>query len=315
MLRNTAKRTPSLRQHPFIRSLRTHRELWLLCIPILIWVGVFCYYPMYGLMMAFVDYQPGRQIWQCNFVGLKYFQDFISKPVFWQLLRNTLAMSLLSLTIGFICPVLFSFMLNEVGTLKVKKFVQTASYLPHFISWVVAGSMVTNLLSTDGSVNSLLIQLGLVDKGISFLNKGTWYWGIYTVINIWKSLGWSAIIYLSAMSSVDEELYQAGAIDGLGRLGMARHITLPAIAPTIVLLWIMGVGNILSAGFDQHLIIGNPLTQQYWDVIDTYAYRYGVQQGFYSIGTAVSLMKSLVGFALVLVTNGISRKVSDVALF
>lgn len=311
----TASPSPLRKQHPFLRSLHTHRELWLLCVPILIWVGVFCYYPMYGLLMAFVDYQPGRQIWQCDFVGLKYFQDFLSKPVFFQILRNTLAMSLLSLTVGFVCPILFSFLLNEVGTLRVKKVVQTASYLPHFISWVVAGSMVTNLLSSDGSVNSLLMQLGLMEKPISFLNKGQWYWGLYTVINIWKSLGWSAIIYLSAMSSVDEELYQAGAIDGLGRLGMARHITLPAILPTIVLLWIMGVGNILSAGFDQHLIIGNPLTQKYWDVIDTYAYRYGVQQGFYSVGTAVSLMKSLVGFALVLITNGISRRVSDVALF
>lgn len=311
----TASQSPLRKQHPFLRSLHTHRELWLLCVPILIWVGVFCYYPMYGLLMAFVDYQPGRQIWQCDFVGLKYFQDFLSKPVFFQILRNTLAMSLLSLTVGFVCPILFAFLLNEVGTLRVKKVVQTASYLPHFISWVVAGSMVTNLLSSDGSVNSLLIQLGLLEKPISFLNKGQWYWGLYTVINIWKSLGWSAIIYLSAMSSVDEELYQAGAIDGLGRLGMARHITLPSILPTIVLLWIMGVGNILSAGFDQHLIIGNPLTQKYWDVIDTYAYRYGVQQGFYSVGTAVSLMKSLVGFALVLITNGISRRVSDVALF
>ena len=306
---------PRKKPHPLLRSFRTHKELWLLCIPILIWVAVFCYYPMYGLLMAFVDYQPGRQIWQCNFVGLKYFRDFVTKPIFLQLLRNTLAMSGLSLTIGFVCPIVFSFLLNEVGHLRVKKTVQTVSYLPHFISWVVAGSMITNLLSSDGAINSLLISIGLLEKPIGFLNKGQWYWALYTVINIWKSLGWSAIIYLSAMSSVDEELYQAGAMDGLNRMGMARHITFPAVLPTILLLWIMGVGSILSAGFDQHLIIGNPLTQKYWDVIDTYAYRYGVQQGFYSVGTAVSLLKSVVGFALVLVTNGISRKVSDVALF
>lgn len=286
-----------------------------MCVPILIWVGVFCYYPMYGLTMAFVDYQPGMQIWECNFVGLKYFIDFVTKPIFGQVLRNTLVMSILGQTIGFICPILFAFALNEIGNMKIKKVVQTASYLPHFISWVVAGSMITNLLSTDGTVNSFLLQFGLIDKSISFLNKGKWYWCIYTIINIWKGMGWSAIIYLSAMSGVDEELYQAGSIDGLGRWGLARHITLPSILPTIVLLWIMGIGNILSAGFDQHLIIGNPLTQKYWDVIDTYAYRYGVQQGFYSVGTAVSLLKSLVGFALVLITNGISRKVSDVALF
>lgn len=309
------KSLPARKPHPFIRSLRTHRELWLLSIPIIIWVAVFCYYPMYGLLMAFVDYTPGRQIWECNWVGMKHIVNFVSKPIFGQVLRNTLVMSILGQTIGFICPIIFAFLLNEIGHMKVKKLVQTASYLPHFISWVVAGSMITNLLSTDGSVNSFLLQTGLTDKAISFLNKGEWYWCIYTIINIWKGLGWSAIIYLSAMSGVDEELYQAGAIDGLGRFGMARHITLPSILPTIVLLWIMGIGSILSAGFDQHLIIGNPLTQKYWDVIDTYAYRYGVQQGYYSIGTAVSLLKSVVGFSLVLITNAIARKVSDVALF
>ena len=161
----------------------------------------------------------------------------------------------------------------------------------------------------------LLLAVGLIEEPISYLQKGEWYWGLYTVVNIWKSLGWSTIIYLSAMSGVDEELYQAGVIDGLGRLGLARHITLPTIIPTIVLLWIMNVGNILSAGFDQHLIIGNTITQRYWDVIDTYSYRYGVQQGYYSMGTAVSFMKALVGFVLVLVTNCIARRASDVALF
>ena len=303
------------RKARIMRTLQRDRQLWLLCIPILVWVAIFCYYPMYGLLMAFVDYQPGMSIWDCQFVGLQYFRDFVTKPIFKTLLRNTLAMSGLSLTISFVIPIVFAFMLNELYNLKVKKVVQTASYLPHFISWVVVGSMVTNLLSSDGTVNSLLIHFGFTEKPISFLNKGTWYWTIYTIINTWKSMGWSSIIYLSAMAGVDNELYEAGAIDGLGRLGMALHITLPTIVPTIVLLWIMGVGNILSAGFDQHLIIGNPLTQQYWDVIDTYAYRYGVQQGFYSVGTAVSLMKSVVGFVLVLIVNAVSRKVSDVALF
>ncbi len=301
--------------HPFLSSLKRQRELWLLCVPIIIWAIIFCYYPMYGLLMAFVEYIPGKEIWQCNFVGLKYFTSFVTKPVFYQLLRNTLVMSTMGMTIGFVCPIVFAFCLNEIGNLKIKKFVQTASYLPHFISWVVAGSMIKGLLASDGVVNDMLIQLGVIDKALPFLNKGEWYWVLYTIVNIWKSLGWSAIIYLSAMSGVDEELYQAGAIDGLGRWGMARHITLPSILPTIVLLWIMNVGSILNAGFDQHLIIGNSLTQQYWDVIDTYTYRYGVQEGYYSMGTAVTLMKSLVGFALVYITNAISRKVSDVALF
>ena len=303
------------RRHPFLTSLIEQREMWLLCVPIIAGVLLFCYYPMYGLLMAFVNYTPGKQIWECGFVGLKYFKQFINGNDFWRILRNTLAMSGLNITVGFIAPILFAFMLNELGNPKVKKLVQTASYLPHFISWVVAGTMVTTVLGTDGVVNDVLISLGSTKTRIQFLQKGEWYWWIITIVNIWKSLGWSAIIYLSAMAGVSEELCEAGAIDGMGRLGIAIHITLPAILPTIVLLWIMQVGNVLSAGFDQHLIIGNTITQRYWEVIDTYTYRYGVQNGYYSLGTAVSLMKSVIGFVLVLITNAIARKVGDVGLF
>ena len=303
------------RRHPFLTSLIEQREMWLLCVPIIAWVLLFCYYPMYGLLMAFVNYTPGKQIWEFGFVGLKYFKQFINGNDFWRILRNTLAMSGLNITVGFIAPILFAFMLNELGNPKVKKLVQTASYLPHFISWVVAGTMVTTVLGTDGVVNDVLLGLGVTKTRIQFLQKGEWYWWIITIVNIWKSLGWSAIIYLSAMAGVSEELCEAGAIDGMGRLGIAIHITLPAILPTIVLLWIMQVGNVLSAGFDQHLIIGNTITQRYWEVIDTYTYRYGVQNGYYSLGTAVSLMKSVIGFVLVLITNAIARKVGDVGLF
>ena len=304
-----------LRRKTLIHSFRSQWEMWLLCIPIIAWVALFCYYPMYGLSMAFVKYIPGREIWECEWVGLHYFTSFLSNRVFAQLLRNTLAMSILGITVGFVAPILFTFSLNEIGNLRSKKFIQTASYLPHFISWVVAGAMFKSLLNSDGVISDLLVSLGVFDKATNLLNKGEWYWIIFTLLNIWKGLGWSAIIYLSAIASVDEELYQAGAIDGLGRFGMAKHITLPAILPTIMLLWIIGVGGILNAGFDQHLIIGNPLTQKYWDVLDTYTYRYGVQEGFYSMATAVTLMKSVVGFVLVVVTNSISRKVSDIALF
>ena len=305
----------AMQRKTLIHSFKSQWELWLLCIPIVIWVLIFNYYPMYGLSMAFVKYIPGKDIWQSEWVGLKYFTSFLQNRVFMQLLRNTLAMSILGITVGFAAPILFAFSLNEVGNLRSKKFIQTASYLPHFISWVVAGAMFKSLLNSDGVVSDLLVALDIFPKSTNLLNKGEWYWVIFTFINIWKGLGWSAIIYLSSISSVDEELYQAGAIDGLGRWGMAKHITFPAILPTVVLLWILSVGGILNAGFEQHLIIGNPLTQKYWDVLDTYTYRYGVQEGFYSMATAVTLMKSVVGFVLVLVTNSISRKVSDIALF
>jgi len=304
-----------MRRRNLIHSFKTQWEMWLLSIPIIAWVALFCYYPMYGLSMAFVKYVPGMEIWECEWVGLKYFEQFLTNRVFVRLLRNTLVMSTLGITVGFVAPIIFAFSLNEVGNLRAKKFIQTASYLPHFISWVVAGAMFKSLLNSDGIVSDMLVRLGVFDKATNLLNNGEWYWAIYTLLNIWKGLGWMAIIYLSAMSGVDEELYQAGAIDGLGRWGMARHITLPSIMPTVVILWIIGIGGILNAGFDQHLIIGNPLTQKYWDVLDTYTYRYGVQEGFYSMATSVTLMKSVVGFALVLITNTISRRVSDIALF
>jgi putative aldouronate transport system permease protein len=296
------------------KSFRMQTELWLLSVPIIIWVLIFCYYPMYGITMSFVNYVPGKPIWQCEFVGLKWFIDFLTNPSFGLLLRNTLAMSLLNIIFGFPAPIIFALLLNEIGNRHAKKFIQTVSYLPHFISWVVAASIVYLLLSNEGVINVILVQWGITHKPIPFLSKGEYYWIIYTIINIWKSVGWSSIIYLSAIAGIDEQLYQAGAIDGLGRLGMAWYITIPSIAPTIVVLWILGIGGILNAGFEQHLLLGNPMTQKYWDVIDTYSYRYGVQQGFYSMGTAVGLFKSVIGFFLVILTNKISKKLFDLSI-
>jgi putative aldouronate transport system permease protein len=298
-----------------LKNFKTEKELWLLSIPILFWVGLFCYYPMYGVLMAFFDYFPGKVLFASKFVGLAHFRGFITNPVFFQLLRNTLVMSLLGLTIGFVAPIVFSLMLNEVGSKKAKKAIQTISYLPYFISWIAAGSMIYAFLSSDGLINDLGIRLGLIDNAIPFLTIGKNYWTIFTIANIWKGLGWSSIIYLSAITGVDASLYEASSIDGAGRWGMMWHVTLPCLRPTIVMLWILGIGGILNAGFDQHLVLGNPSTQAYWDVLDTYVYRYGVQNGNYSMATAVSLMKSLIGFSLVFATNKISRRVMDISLF
>jgi putative aldouronate transport system permease protein len=306
-------------QKKFFRELfknfKTEKELWLLSIPILIWAGVFCYYPMYGVLMAFFDYFPGKVLLTSEFVGLAHFKSFLTNPSFYQLLRNTLAMSLLGLTIGFLAPIVFSLMLNEFVLRRAKRIIQTVSYLPHFISWIAAGSMIYSFLSSDGLINDLGIRLGLIDTAIPFLTIGKNYWAIFTIANIWKGLGWSSIIYLSSITGVDTSLYEASSIDGAGRWGMMWHITLPAIRPTIVMLWILGIGGILNAGFDQHLVLGNPSTQAYWDVIDTYVYRYGVQNGNYSMATAVSLSKSLIGFVLVFGTNKLSRRLMDVSLF
>ncbi len=300
---------------PLLSNFRKQRELWLLCIPILVWVGVFAYYPMYGLIIAFFNYTPGREIFDSTFVGLKNFTTFLQNPIIWTLLRNTLAMSLLGITVGFSAPIIFALLINEIHHTGAKKFIQTASYLPHFISWVVAGSIIYMMLSSEGVINDILMRLGIIKQAVPFLATGKYYWTIFTLANIWKGIGWSSIIYLSAIAGVDAELYEAAATDGLGRLGMAWHITLPSILPTIAVLWILGIGSILNAGFDQHLILGNPLTQQYWDVIDTYAYRFGVQQGQYSVGTAVSMMKSIIGFGLVFIANKVCKKIFELSIF
>ena len=298
-----------------LKSFRTDRQLWILCVPIIIWALIFCYYPMYGMLMAFYDYIPGKAIWECEFVGLKHFIEFIENPYFFRLLRNTLAMSTLQLTVGFVAPIVFALLLSEVKRPSLKKPIQTISYLPHFISWIIAGSMVYNMLSAEGTLNKLLLSMGVIDEAIPFLTDGSYYWIIYLLVNIWKGIGWSAIIYLSAIAGVDQEQYEAGVLDGLGRFGLAWHITLPAIRPTIILMFILGIGNLLNAGFDYHLVIGNASTQPYWDVFDTYTYRYGIQEGLYSMATAVSLMKSVIGFTLVLIANKLSKKFGESALF
>lgn len=298
-----------------IKSFNKQRQLWLLCIPIILWVVVFAYVPMGGLIIAFVDYIPGMSIFDCEFVGLKYFRDFVMNPTFLQLLRNTLAMSLLSLTVGFVAPILFALCVNELNNKKFKTVVQTTSYLPYFISWVVAGSMIFIMLSNEGVVNDILLRIGWIDAPIPFLTEGKYYWIMYTLVNMWKATGWSAILYISAMSGIDTQLIEAGAVDGMTRLGVVRYVILPTILPTIVVQWIIGIGGILNAGFDQHLVLGNASTQAYWDVIDTYSYRYGIQLGYYSLGTAVGLMKSVIGVLLVWATNWFCRKKLDTAIF
>lgn len=206
-------------------------------------------------------------------------------------IRNTLVISGLSLTIGFVSPIIFALLLNEIKNKMFKKVVQTISYMPYFVSWVVVASIMMSLLGSEGLINEVLIKLGVIDKSVNFLSNPDYFWGLLTTANIWKGLGWSAIIYISAIAGVDQELYQAGAVDGLGRFGKVWHITIPSIMPTVVVLFILGIGNILNAGFEQQLLIGTPSTRKVYEVIDTYVYRYGIQLGNYTFGTAVGLME------------------------
>lgn len=298
-----------------MKSFRTQKQMWAISGVALAWVLIFCYIPMLGNVIAFFDYVPGKSLLDCEFIGLKNWVDFFSLPDMWRVFRNTLVISGLSMTLGFVAPIIFALLLNEVHCSLFKKTIQTISYLPYFISWVVVASILMTLLGTEGNINELFLELGFIKEPIAFLNEKNMFWGILTSANIWKDLGWSAIIYISAIAGVDHTLYEAGEVDGLGRFGKVWHITLPAIAPTIILLFIMNIGNLLNAGFEQQLLIGNPLTKEVYENIDTYVYRYGVQLGRYSFATAIGLMKSVIGFGLVVIANKISAKVTDMRLF
>ncbi|WP_309122357.1 ABC transporter permease subunit [Paenibacillus sp.] len=297
------------------RRLYRERKLWFICLPLVAWVVTFSYVPMYGVLMAFVDYIPGKTILASDWVGFKHFMAFVNAPDFGNVLRNTLAISGLNILICFPAPILLALLLNELRHRKFKQTVQTISYLPHFISWVVVASILYTLIGNEGIVNDLLLRLGFIDKPISFLGEGKYFWGILTSANLWKDVGWSTIIYLSAMAGVDSEVYEAGKVDGLGRFGAMWHITLPGIRTTIVLLWILGIGSILNAGFEQQLLLGNAQTREYYEVIDTYAYKYGIQLGNYSYGAAVGLMKAVIGVALVFGANKLSKKLLDTSIF
>lgn len=289
-------------------------QLWIMSIIMLAWVFIFAYLPMGGLVIAFTDYKPGMGFLEGNFVGFKYFTEFLTSPEFPMVMRNTLAISLLNMVIGFPAPILLAVALNELRFKRFGKVVQTVSYIPHFISWVVVASIAFTLLGNEGVLNNVLLSLGFIDKPIIYLSEGKYFWAIITICNIWKSIGWSSIMYLSAMAGIDDELYQAGAVDGLGRFGMIWHITIPSIMVTIVLLWILNIGSILSAGFEQQLLLGNAQTREYYEVIDTYVYKFGIQQGRYSYGTAVGLLKGIISVILVYGTNYISRKKLDISV-
>ncbi len=311
---NLPKKAKQSRFNQIVKKFKKERQLWLLSIPLIAWVATFAYYPMYGIIIAFIKYVPGKPFLDCQWVGLKYFKQFFESPDLFLVLRNTLAISGLDLLFGFPAPIILAILLHELAFKRFKRFAQTVSYMPYFVSWVVVSSILFTTLGTDGVVNEVLRVLGFTDHPIAFLSKGEYFWGLLTLSNIWKGIGWGSIIYLSAIAGIDEELYQAGAVDGLGRFGMIWHILLPGIKTTIVLLFILQIGGILNAGFEQQLLIGNSQTRDYYDVIDTYAYRYGIQLGRYSYGAAIGLMKSVIGLTLVLIANKITKKVSDLSI-
>ena len=290
------------------------RQLYILLIPFLLYYILFVFRPMGGMVIAFKDYSVYKGILGSEWVGLKHFKDFFTSEYFGRTFKNTLLISFYQLLIGFPAPIIFALMLNEVGFKRFKNTVQTMSYLPYFISTVVIAGMITLFLApTNGVVNILIDKLG--GEKIYFLTKPEWFRTIYITQGIWTGLGYNSIVYIAALSGIDQELYEACKIDGGGRICQTWHITLPGLLPTIVTLFIIQIGNILNVGYEMIILLYQPATYETADTISTYVYRMGIEQANYSLSTAVSFFNSVVGFALVALANKISNKVNDMGLW
>mgnify|MGYP002620494363 FL=1 len=295
----------------FFRTALRNRWLYAMSLPFVVWVFVFSYLPLWGWTMAFQRYRPGRLFWEQEWVGLDHFRTLFQDDLFYQVLRNTLAMSLMGLVAGFVVPIFFALMLNEVRLMFYKRFVQTVSYLPHFVSWVVVAGIVTKMLSTDGgSVNELLMALGIIDEPVQFMAKGKLFWIIVTLADVWKETGWNAIIYLAAIAGIGPELYEAARVDGANRIQQIWHITLPGIRTTIIILLIMSIGHLISIGFEKQFLLGNNLVREYSQVLDLYALNYGLGMGRFSFGTAINIFNSVVSVILLFAANGIFKRVT-----
>ncbi|RED63047.1 ABC transporter permease [Cohnella lupini] len=307
-------------KNPTIKKMVRQRYFYLLLIPGVVWAALFSYAPMVGLYMAFVDYQPTLgdfwgSLFKADFVGFQWFDYFFSGQDFVRVMRNTLVSSVLTLSIGFILPIFIAIALNEVRINWFKRTVQTASYLPFFISWVVAASIVITLLSAEGPVNQLLMKIGFVEQGVLFMQEGKLFWIIIALSNSWKEMGYTSIMYVAAIAAIPTELFEAAKVDGAGRLKQIWHVLLPMVRPTIIILLILNIGELMNTGFDQYFLLGNSLNRSYSDVIDTYAFRYGIQNGMFSYAAAVSMFKAVVAFILVITVNNISKKMGQAHLF
>lgn len=297
------------------RKIASQKYLQIMAILGVVWMIIFNYIPMYGLIIAFKEFSIIKSISEAPWVGMAQFKEFLQDDNFMIVLKNTLGISLIKLIIGFPLPILFALMLNELTSLKFKKLVQTISYLPHFLSWVVLGGILTTWLADIGVINDILKGMGLIHTRTNFLAEPKNFWSIVILSDIWKELGWSAIIYLAAIAGVSTELYESATIDGANRFQKMWHVTLPSIRPTITILFILAVSGVLNSNFDQILILRNSLNESASNVIDIYVYQLGIQNARYSYATAVGLFKAIIAFILLLSANKITKKLDGTSLF
>lgn len=308
----------------FMQRLKEERYLQFMAWCGVVWMLVFNYAPMYGIITGFKkNYKITEKLFSLKFLstpwadnyGFQHFIAFLHDPEFANILMNTLGLSVLKLAIGFPLPIIFALLLNEVRHQKFKRYVQTISYLPHFLSWVILGGILTTWLSDTGFINDLLVRLGFLKEGITYLAYPEYFWGIVIVSDIWKELGWSAIIYLAAIAGIDQELYEAARVDGAGRFRQMISITLPCIKGTVTILLILAVGGLLNSNFDQIFVLWNPLNAPRSNVLDIYVFNVAMRSMRFSYATAIGFFKSIFAFVLLYTTNQLTRRINDVSLF
>ena len=308
------------------RAGRTEKKWWHLFandqfqMQTMIWPGlilcfIFCYIPMYGIIIAFKNYTMITNIMEAEWVGLKYFREFFSDPALSNVLRNTLMLNGLALIFSFPAPILLALFINEIKNVKFKKTIQTISYLPHFLSWVIFGGIVLEMLMPNGVISITLFKMGIIDEPINFMARGSYFYAIYTIISVIKSVGFGSILYVAAITGIDQELYEAATVDGCGRFHKMWYITVPCISGTIVIMLIFQISSILNTGYEQIILLQNSLNLAFSETLDTYVYKIGIAQSRYSYAASVGLLKSIMSVTLMLIANRTSKKTLGRGLF
>ena len=301
------------RKRGFVKSESKDYKLLWMAIPFITIVFLFSYVPIFGWIYSFFDYVPGVSIFDCDFVGLEYFKLILKDDNVLRALKNTFVFAIINICLTPL-PMLLAILLNELRNGPVKKFVQTFTTLPNFISWVIIFSLATALFASDGIITMLAVKLGLGDASNSLLGSNEAVYWFQSFLVQWKTLGWNSIIYMAAIAGIDQEQYEAARVDGAGHFKCAIHVTLPAMMETFVVLFILNIGNFLNTGYEQYLLFKNSLTAPNIEVLDLYTYRIGLQNMDYSYGVAISVVKSIVSITLVLVANMVAKKIRGKAV-
>lgn len=295
------------------KQIKKNKMVYLMILPVIIYYLLFHYKPMYGIIIAFQDYSPRKGVLGSNWVGLQHFKDFFGGYYFWRLLRNTLKLSFATLLIGFPVPIILALLINELRSKKFSKMVQTITYMPHFVSMVVLCAMIRQFVGSNGFITGFFTNFGY--DGSNMLSKAGFWIPIYVISNIWAGAGWGSIVYLAALTGIDSELYDAAKVDGANRWKQTIHVTIPSILPTIIIMLIMRVGQIMGVGYEKTILLYNEGIYDVADIISTYVYRMGLISREFSFSTAVGLFNSVVNFILVILANQISKKTTETSLW